>query len=116
MVYEIAVQKTQHCRTCSFLYPLVINIPPQRHKANEKAEANAKAEDSKLGSCAVAVSRRLHSAVTASARMKQRTSEELGAIWAEIEAAEEERDTLAEMGEGGAGRLPLSELYNILLF
>ena len=56
-------------------------------------------------SCA-AVSRRLHSAVTTSARMKQRASEELGAIWAEIEAAEEEeRDTLAEMGEGGAGML-----------
>ena len=34
--------------------------------------------------------------------MKQRASEELGAIWAEIEAAEEE-DALAEMGEGGAG-------------
>ena len=56
-------------------------------------------------SCA-AVSRRLHSAVTMSARMKQRASEEMGAIWAEIEADEQERDTLAEMGEGGgAGRL-----------
>ena len=38
--------------------------------------------------------------------MKQRASEELGAIWAEIEADEQERDTLAEMGEGGgAGML-----------
>ena len=39
--------------------------------------------------------------------MKQRASEELGAIWAEIEAADEQdRDTLAEMGEGGgAGML-----------
>ena len=56
------------------------------------------------GRSSAAVSRRLHSAVTASARMKQRASEGLGAIWAEIEAAEEE-DTLAEMGEGGgAGR------------
>ena len=82
---------------------MFINIPPpplQRLKANAKAEDSDEAA-SKLGSSA-AVSRRLHGAVTASARMKQRASEELGAIWAEIEAAEEE-DALAEMGEGGTG-------------
>ena len=81
---------------------LLASLRLQRHKANAKAEESDEAA-SKLSSSA-AVSRRLHSAVTASARMKQRASEGLGAIWAEIEAAEEE-DALAEMGEGGgAGR------------
>ena len=56
-----------------------------------------------MGPSSAAVSQRLHSAVTTSARMKQRASDEMGAIWAEIEA-DEERDNLAEMGEGGTGR------------